>query len=214
MNESLMSEQVQLDALIATVVADPHLHARWLNTFSFMEYIGFRKIVKSQQAEHMTAQILAHAMEEGRHALGLKKLAIKLAGPAFDSYEPETMLCSEAAEAYIQTLDRTCEAQFASAPEAERGRLTYLYVTWLIEKRALDVYNTYKALLPQQEIVAKLEGLLLEEGRHLADVEASMKSKDPDFTERAALLLPREAALYETFLGELADALRSCSVPA
>jgi len=203
-----MSEPVQLETLVMKIVADARLHARWLNTFSFMEYIGFRKIVKSQLAEQMTAQILSHAMEEGRHALGLKKLAMKLGGSDFDSYAPETMICPEAAETYIQTLDKTCEAQFLALPDTERTSLTYLYVTWLIEKRALEVYNIYKALLPQKDIVTKLEGLLMEEGRHLQDVEAAMTSKDRQFKERANLLQPQEEAIYSIFLGQLARALQ------
>ena len=39
-----------LEGLISQIVADPALHARWLNTFSYLEYVGFRKIVKSQRA--------------------------------------------------------------------------------------------------------------------------------------------------------------------
>jgi len=38
-----------LEGLISQIVADPALHARWLNTFSYLEYVGFRKILKSQR---------------------------------------------------------------------------------------------------------------------------------------------------------------------
>ena len=54
---------------------NPNLHARWLNMFSYLEYIGFRKIVKSQGAENLSLETLGHAVEEGRHALMLKKFA-------------------------------------------------------------------------------------------------------------------------------------------
>jgi len=37
-----------LKVLVDRIVVDPNLHARWINTFSYLEYIGFRKIVKSQ----------------------------------------------------------------------------------------------------------------------------------------------------------------------
>ena len=87
-----------LEGLISQIVADPALHARWLNTFSYLEYVGFRKILKSQRAEVLTAAILTHACEEGRHALGLKKLAVKLGGDGFDSYAPQVLLCGEEAD--------------------------------------------------------------------------------------------------------------------
>ena len=138
-----MQTQDHLDNLVGRIVADPALHARWLNTFSYLEYVGFRKIVKSQRAEGLTAEILQHACEEGRHALGLKKLAVKLGGAGLDSYAPETLLCGEEAEAYFQELDQFCDEAFADRPAEERVKLTYGYVTWLVERRALDVYNRF-----------------------------------------------------------------------
>ncbi len=120
-----MPTQNRLESLVDRIVADPALHARWLNTFSYLEYVGFRKIVKSQRAEGLTAAILGHACEEGRHALGLKKLAVKLGGAEFDSYAPEAVLCGEEAEAYFQNLDKACDEAFACRSEAERGKLTY-----------------------------------------------------------------------------------------
>lgn len=42
-----MQTQNRLEDLVERIVADPALHARWLNTFSYLEYVGIRKIVKS-----------------------------------------------------------------------------------------------------------------------------------------------------------------------
>jgi hypothetical protein len=198
-----MQTQDRLEDFIAAIVADPALHARWLNTFSYLEYVGFRKIVKSQRAEVLTAAILGHACEEGRHALGLKKLAIKLGGAQFDSYAPEVLLCGEEAEAYFQDLDRTCDEAFAGRSEAERGKLTYCYVTWLVERRALDIYGTYKKALGDSEIARKLGGLLAEETKHLADVEGVLHTSDPEFSTRSNEFEAVEAALYQNFIDAL-----------
>jgi hypothetical protein len=202
-----MQTQDRLEGLIGAVVADPTLHARWLNTFSYLEYVGFRKIVKSQRAEVLTAAILGHACEEGRHALGLKKLAIKLGGDQFDSYAPEVLLCGEAAEAYFQDLDKACDAAFADRSEAARGKLTYCYVTWLVERRALDVYQIYKRKLAESEIARKLGGLLAEETKHLADVEALLHAGDPEFSTRSKEFEAVEAALYQNFIDALSRTL-------
>jgi hypothetical protein len=198
-----MPTQDRLESLIGAVVADRALHARWLNTFSYLEYVGFRKIVKSQRAEVLTAAILGHACEEGRHALGLKKLAIKLGGTQFDSYAPEVLLCGEEAEAYFQDLDKACDAAFAGRSEAERAKLTYGYVTWLVERRALDVYGIYKKALGDLEIARKLGGLLAEETKHLADVEAVLHADDPEFSTRSKEFEAVEAALYQNFIDAL-----------
>jgi hypothetical protein len=202
-----MKTHDRLEDLIGAIVADPALHARWLNTFSYLEYVGFRKIVKSQRAEVLTAAILGHACEEGRHALGLKKLAIKLGGAQFDSYAPEVLLCGEEAEAYFQGLDQACDEAFAGRSEAERGTLTYCYVTWLVERRALDVYQIYKRALGESEIARKLGGLLAEEAKHLADVEAVLHTGDPEFSTRSKEFEAVEAALYQNFIGALTRAL-------
>ncbi len=129
--------------------------------------------------------MLGHACEEGRHALGLKKLAIKLGGPGFDSYQPEVLLCGEEAETYFQDLDRFCDEAFADRGDEERVKLAYCYVTWLVERRALDVYGMYKNALGESEIAKKLGGLLAEETKHLADVEASLRAADPEFSIRS-----------------------------
>ena len=198
-----MPTQNRLEDLIGAVAVDPALHARWLNTFSYLEYVGFSKIVKSQRAEVLTAAILGHACEEGRHALGLKKLAIKLGGAQFDSYAPEVLLCGEEAEAYFQDLDKACGEAFAGRSEAERGKLTYCYVTWLVERRALDVYQVYKSALGESEIARKLGGLLAEETKHLADVEAVLHTGDPEFSTRSKEFEAVEATLYQNFINAL-----------
>jgi hypothetical protein len=63
---NIMLEQNPIETAIAAIVVDKKLHARWLNTFSYLEYIGFRKIVKSQMAEALTNKVISHALEEGR----------------------------------------------------------------------------------------------------------------------------------------------------
>jgi hypothetical protein len=210
-----MPIQNRLEDLIGAVVAGPVLHARWLNTLSYLEYVGFRKIVKSQRAEVLTAAILGHACEEGRHALGLKKIAIKLGGAQFDSYAPEFLLCGEDAEAYFQALDKACDEAFADRSEAERGKLTYCYVTWLVERRALDVYGIYKKALGDSDIARKLGGLLAEETKHLADVEAMLHAGDPEFSTRSKEFEAVEAALYQNFIDALArEVVRDAAIVA
>ncbi|WP_020175334.1 hypothetical protein [Methyloferula stellata] len=196
-----MSSQDRFEALVARVVADPKLHARWLNTFSFLEYVGFRKIVKSQKAEALSAEVLAHALEEGRHALSLKKLAIKIGGKSFESYAPEALLCGEAAEDYFQTLDHACDEALSDQTEDVRAALVYLYVTWLVEIRALDVYTQYRKALAAMPGVQALDGLLAEEEQHLSRVSGELQKRDPDFAARSKVFSALEAALYEKILG-------------
>src|SRR5258708_3332280 len=137
-----------LKAILRIVIKEPVLHAKWLNTFSYLEYIGFRKIVKSQQQENLNLATLKHAAEESRHALLLKNLAVKFGGETFKTFHPETLLCEAAAENYFQKLDTVCGAHASSKQSSQQSsRLTYLYVTWLVELRALAIYSYYQAVL-------------------------------------------------------------------
>ncbi len=196
-----MNAHESLTKLTSTIVADPQLHARWLNTFSFLEYVGFRKIVKSQKAESLSAEVLGHALEEGLHAMSLKKLAIKIGGKAFDSYAPEAMLCGEAAEDYFQTLDHACHEALSDQSEETRTALVYLYVTWLIEIRALDVYTEYRKALASIGYAQALDGLLAEEEQHLSRVAGALQKRDADFATRSKAFSALEAGLYEKILG-------------
>ncbi len=202
-----MQTQDRLEDLVGRIVANTALHARWLNTFSYLEYVGFRKIVKSQRAEALTSAILGHACEEGRHALGLKKLAVKLGGAGFDSYAPQLLLCGEEAERYFQDLDQFCDAVFADRSEEERVKLAYGYVTWLVERRALEVYGTYKKALGESEIARKLAGLLAEETKHLSDIEVLLQAADPAFPARSKELEAVENQLYQVFIAALTKEL-------
>lgn len=195
-----MSLEQRFATLVAQVVADPHLHARWLNTFSFLEYVGFRKIVKSQKAEALSAETLAHALEEGRHAMSLKKLAMKIGGKSFDSYTPDAMLCGEEAEDYFQTLDHACDEALANLGEDQRSALVYLYVTWLVEVRALEVYGVYRKALASVPGMQSLDGLLAEEEQHLSRVSSELRKRDPGFAARSKEFSLLETALYEKIL--------------
>ena len=202
-----MDASDRLASLMPIVVKDDALHARWLNTFSYLEYVGFRKIIKSQRADVLSRAFLNHALEEGGHAFLLKNLAVKVGGKAFDFYTPETMLCSEAAGAYFQNLDHGCDEKFAALPDAERSKIVYLYVTWLIERRALDVYGRYKNVLGSSPLAAQLDDLLGEEVGHLRQVEAALAAGDPEHEARVPALEALERDLFDAFVAALAQEL-------
>src|ERR1700722_6163854 len=204
-----MNASDRLASLMPIVIKDDQLHARWLNTFSYLEYVGFRKIVKSQRADVLSRAFLNHALEEGGHAFLLKNLAVKVGGKSFDFYESETMLCPEAAGAYFQNLDHGCDKKFAALPDVERSKMVYLYVTWLIERRALDVYGRYKDALGTSPLAGQLDELLAEEVGHLRQVEAGLAAGDPEHATRSPALEAFEQDLFNTFVAALAEAVTS-----
>lgn len=200
--------QSDLGELLRRIVRDPSLHGRWLNTFSFLEYVGYRKIVKSQKAETLTLATLRHAAEEGRHAILLKKFALEIGGVGLDSYAPAAMLCGKGAEAYFQSLDQACEdALRAAFSGGMLARITYLYVTRLVEERALLVYGQYRQELAHFGLELPLQGLLSEEAKHLELVRREIAAADPAFPDRFPELQRTENRLYEAYLAALSAEL-------
>ena len=80
-------------------------------------------------------------------------------------------------------------------------------MTWLVERRALDVYGLYKSALGDSEIARKLSSLLAEETKHLSDIEALLQAADPAFSTRSKEFEAVENSLYEVFLAALTKAL-------
>lgn len=59
--------------LLNTIIASDELHAKWLNTLSFLENCGARKIAACEHPTLVKEEMLKHAAEEFRHALHLKR---------------------------------------------------------------------------------------------------------------------------------------------
>ena len=68
-----------LKPLIEQITKDPFVHAKWLNTLSYMENTGAKKISRFESKTDVNLLILKHAAEEHRHAYYLKKQISKLA---------------------------------------------------------------------------------------------------------------------------------------
>jgi hypothetical protein len=81
-----------------------------------LEYIGARKILKSQPEEGMSLMLLTHAAEELRHAKALKGLVERLGGRANMGYGADETLCGEQARAYFQSLDDQVSAEVGTEP--------------------------------------------------------------------------------------------------
>lgn len=151
---------------IRTIVRSPTLHARLLNSLSLLEFIGARKIMKSQEETFVTPAVLAHATEEIRHAQIIKKLAIKIGGESMHTYESETLLCGEEAKAYIHGIDYKAQTVLG---EKDSWR-NYLLTTLVVEERAQELYPFYEEVLSSLGFGGPIKTIVREEVEHLAEV--------------------------------------------
>ena len=264
--------QEDIKAFLQQVVSHPLLHAKWLNTLSFLEHIGSRKIIKSQNSHTLNYVILQHISEETRHALFFKALIHKVNPKSCPTFEPQYLLAGDEAEDYFQSIDRYAEKdlslnkhnlqnydkhlslclnnslkgsdmrfariamairRYAGKAElalrdlfkqrnshhlqkynlqsrdkyAEKSRRYhspfeggYLYTTWMIEERAVMVYQIYNQILQQHSFSFNLNFVLQEEDHHLKTVVQVLQKQDPDFKNRTQRLFQYEKNQFTNLL--------------
>ena len=179
-------------------IIDHHdLHMRWLNTLSYLEHIGSRKILKTQSSEYTDQNTLRHAAEEARHAYIFKKMTEKLKNGSSD-YTKESMLCGYSANRYFQSLDAMVLKKLKN--EKNYTRLCYLYVTTLVEERAGWLYPLYQKCLEKKKSAVDISGIIKEEERHLEEMHDGIKMMDKSILDEFRL---EEEKFFKKYLNSL-----------
>ena len=197
----------RVTALLAQLSARAELHARFLNTLSLMEHIGSRKIMASQSGVALTQETLKHLAEETRHAFFFKRAAESAARAALD-YSGESTVATAAARAYMGRLD----AHIGAALDATLPRAcAYLYISLIVEIRAVWFYRLYDQVLAKRGTALSLKSVLAEEERHLSEMAARLVEMDPDAETRTRSFLNYEGERFTRLWSALE---RACGHPA
>ncbi|APS00765.1 ferritin-like domain-containing protein [Pajaroellobacter abortibovis] len=179
----------------------PDLHAKFVNTLSMLEYIGARKILKSQQETTFSLQLLTHASEEIRHAEILKKVVLKMSNGQLTSYDEEDLCCGDAARTYFQEVDK----RIAEVLHTHETWVNYLFTTLVIEERAHYVYPVYHTILTDAGVSTVVKSILREETKHLEEIRGHLEQLPIQQT-----LLPQireiEEKAFHTFARRLVEA--------
>lgn len=178
-----------ISATLRKLASSRDLHAKFVNTLSLLEYIGARKILKSQKESRITSELLSHVAEEIRHAQALKRVALKLSEGRLEGYSQDELLAGSEARAYIQAVDHT---ELLPGEKPRDAWIAYLYTTLLIEERANKIYPLYEPILAEAGHPGVLRAILREEESHLNDIRASLErcSRDAGPLEGALDLEP------------------------
>jgi hypothetical protein len=186
----------KLTPVLIDIAADMMVHARFLNTLSLLEYVGARKILKSQQASSLTSELLSHVAEEIRHAQIFKRIALKMSGGVLGTYEHAHLLRGDLAVHYFQSIDR---AVAGIAPDAWYA---YLLTTQLVEERAQILYPVYEPILAQAGFPGVLAAITKEEDAHLAQTQAFLMASS-EASEKLPTLRDLEAQLFNQWITAL-----------
>ena len=195
-----------LNNVLATIVADDELHAKWLNTLSLMENTGARKISASEDPTTVTYIILKHAAEEHRHAFYLKKQIEKVADKTCPTYSGEYLIAPSSSKYYLNQLDisvcRYLKTQLHLQGTALRFA-AYLLVTYAIEVRADELYPIYQEVLTQSNSKVNVKSIILEEEGHLEEMINQLKAFSPDWQHHADKAVLIETELFNNWVSQL-----------
>jgi hypothetical protein len=200
---------IQWQDVLTRLSENRELHARFLNSISLMEYMGARKIMKSQHEKDVSFEVLAHMSEEVRHAQIFKKMALKLSEGQLISYDEPFLLAGNEARAYIQTVDQSvCQVL-----QQKDTHLNYLLSTLLIEERANSVYPFYIKLVEPYGFGSHIQKILREEEHHLKEIEDGLKQKQILDDQQMAHLRAQEQLAFDQLIATVDRELKIVVVP-
>jgi hypothetical protein len=187
---------LETQSLLARIVSDAPRHARLVNTLSLLEHMGSHKIMATQHAADIDQPTLKHVAEEAHHAYFMKRQAEKTAERALE-YVARDLLAPSSARMYFQRL----EAATVRTLGTERSsRAAYLYMSMIVEFRALWFYGLYEQALKRARHAMSLKRVLGEEQAHLGDMAERLQASDELHDVRAAEVLDAERMLYSRLL--------------
>ena len=189
-------------ALLDRIVAEPNRHARMINTLSLLEHMGSHKIMATQHSAAIDQATLKHVAEEAHHAFFMKRQAEKTAERALE-YVAEDLLAPSSARMYFQRLEG---ATLRALGPRRSARAAYLYMSMIVEFRALWFYGLYEQALKRARHAMSLKRVLGEEQAHLGDMAERLEAGNELDDARAAEVLAAERKLFSRLLGALEGA--------
>ncbi|PST83323.1 hypothetical protein C7T94_12135 [Pedobacter yulinensis] len=202
---------MEFTQVLDKIVKDNFLHAKWLNTLSFMENAGARKISASESKDQVNIIVLKHAAEEHRHAYYLKKQIAKVDPLACKTYKNDELLTPRSTRFYLHALDiavcRYLKKQFALSGE-DLKFAAYLFVTYAIEVRADELYPVYQSVLDQHSSKVNVKSIILEEEGHLEEMISQLETFSPEWKAHAAHVVEIETALFNQWVQELGKTMQ------
>ena len=192
-----------MQQLLQTIVQSDVLHAKWLNSLSFLENTGARKISASEDSYQVSYLQLKHAAEEHRHAYYLKKQLRKLPVSFPDSYEKTTLLAAAYTQQYLKKLDVLCVRYLKGTLGLHTSELkfaAYLLVTYAIELRADVLYPIYQEVLERNNSKIMVKSIIVEEQGHLEEMTAQLETYLQDWKQHANRLIEIEERLFKEWM--------------
>ncbi len=195
-----------MNQVLHKIVANKELHAKWLNTLSFMENAGARKISACENPLTVDIIQLKHAAEEHRHAYYLKKQILKLGVDICENYKSSHLLAPVYTFQYLQRLDVMCSRYLQQHFNLSGSKLkfaSYLFVTYAIEVRADELYPVYQQVLEEQNSKIMVKSIIIEEEGHLEEMIGMLQKFDEKWEKYANEIELMEKQLFNDWFSAI-----------
>ena len=190
------------------IVSSPELHVKWINTLSFLENCGAKKIMRAYHPLNVNEVILKHAAEEARHAYFMKRQIAKVDRGACETYSLKSLLAPIETLHYLQQLD----VETSRIVKEEMGLsaydlryLSYLLVTYAIELRADELYPKYQTALEKSGSPVSVIAIIKEEENHLLEMQKMLQEFDPNWKVLAEKIVAIETDLNDRWCQKIQE---------
>lgn len=201
MNDQFSHEK-DFEAILTKIIHSSDLHAKWLNTLSYLENCGARKIAACENPTHVKEEMLKHAAEEFRHAHYLKRQIKRVSNAALTNYSLKNILGGTASLHYLNALDLQTSRYLSLYLPSKMKGASYLLVTYAIELRAGQLYPLYDQLLRGNQSKVTVKSIILEEEEHLKEMEEGLNQLPSGFTH-AQYICSIEQKLWKKWVSAL-----------
>lgn len=200
-----------MENILNKIIAQPLLHAQWLNTLSMMENVGAKKIKNCEHPVFVNEIILKHSAEEARHAYYLKKQIHKVSKNTCETYEKKHLLAPKTSYYYLHALDvrvsRFLKSDYHFTDDTLKYA-AYLLVTYAIEVRADDLYPRYQTILTENKSLVSVKTIIAEEKNHLEEMTAQLKVFSVHWQNMIDNVCAMEEELFQSWMRELEELLQ------
>ncbi len=197
-----MAHPKKQDLFLEEVFSSQHKHYLWLKSLSYIEYIGYRKMVKSLSYDEMGKDTFQHLSDEIQHSFMLRRLADDFRG-ARASDPTESGKISSIAENYFQTLDSKIGEWTTDLSGSENHQLSYLWTSYIIEKRAMKVYPHYFSKLDSSPLKTTIQKIIKDESEHLSYLENYIQKFSKKYLNHSSDLFVLEDQFFSHYLEEM-----------
>ena len=180
------------------VLLSQERHYLWLRSLSYLEYVGYRKMVKALGYEGVDRGVFHHLSDEIQHSFMLREAAEK-------HYHLQSFSESfqEIAEDYFQKVDSRVEDWVNRTFFPGNHYLCYLLTSYLIERRAMKVYPDYYHHLGELPFKYIIQKIIKDESEHLGYIEGVLKDHPVLQSADLGELFAFEDACFSSLLGRL-----------